>query len=93
MPIELIDGTVTGSVSTTQTVTGIVSGTGGVTGAITVGGIEDLPEYAGIYTVTPGAEPTILETAYRIPTENIVVEAIPQNYGLITWNGSFLTVS
>lgn len=91
--LSLIDGVVTGSISATQEITGAISVAGGVTGVITVGGSSDLPEYAGIYTVTPGAEAQTLETAYRIPTDNIVVAAIPQNYGLITWNGSFLTVS
>ena len=26
-------------------------------------------------------------------TDDVTIKPIPQNYGLITWNGSFLTVS
>lgn len=49
--------------------------------------------YTGAYTVTPSAEEQVLHTQYLRMTDDIVVAAIPQNYGLITWNGSFLTVS
>lgn len=49
--------------------------------------------YDGEYTITPTSETQILETKNFRMTDNIVVSAIPQNYGLITWNGSTLTVS
>ena len=49
--------------------------------------------YSGEYTVTPGDEAQVLETENRLMLENFVVEAIPQNYGKISWNGSYLTVS
>lgn len=49
--------------------------------------------YDGEYTITPTSETQILETKNFRMTDNIVVGAIPQNYGLITWNGSTLTVS
>ena len=93
MPIELIDPVLTGSISPVGSVTGTILGDHGVSGTITVGGSSDLPEYEGSYTITPGAEAQTLQTAYHVPVENIVVEAIPSNYGLITWNGSYLTVS
>lgn len=50
-------------------------------------------EYHGAYEVTPTAETQTLTTANRVLTQNIVVDPIPSNYGLITWNGSYLTVS
>lgn len=49
--------------------------------------------YMGSYTVTPSAEAQILETNNLRMTDNITVNPVPSNYGLITWNGSFLTVS
>lgn len=49
--------------------------------------------YEGEYTITPSNETQILETKNLRMTDNLVVNAIPQNYGLITWNGSTLTVS
>lgn len=49
--------------------------------------------YTGIYEVTPSAETqTLLTKNYRM-TDNVVINPIPSNYGLITWNGATLTVS
>lgn len=49
--------------------------------------------YEGEYTVTPSQEAQTLPTAGCLLTQNVVVNPIPSNYGLITWNGSTLTVS
>lgn len=49
--------------------------------------------YTGNYTVTPSAEEQVLQTENLRMTDNITINPIPQNYGLITWNGSYLTVS
>lgn len=45
-------------------------------------------------TVAPTAEEQlVLPDAGYTGMRSVVVQAIPNNYGLITWNGSFLTVS
>jgi hypothetical protein len=49
--------------------------------------------YTGSYMVTPSAEQQTLNTRNLRMTDDVVVEAIPSNYGLITWDGSTLTVS
>ena len=49
--------------------------------------------YDGATVVTPSREQQILPTAGKTVTENIVVNPIPQNYGLITWDGGVLRVS
>ena len=49
--------------------------------------------YTGEYTVTPTDEAVVLNTNGLRMTDNITVNPIPSNYGLITWNGSTLTVS
>lgn len=49
--------------------------------------------YTGDYIIIPSSETQVLETKYLRMTDNVTVNPIPQNYGLITWNGSFLTVS
>ena len=49
--------------------------------------------YTGSYTVTPSAEAQVLPSKDSVLLQNITIAAIPQNYGLITWNGSILTVS
>ena len=51
------------------------------------------PAYEGEYDVTPSAEGTVLPTQYLRMTDNVRIAPIPNNYGLITWNGSTLTVS
>ena len=49
--------------------------------------------YTGDYIIIPSSETQVLETKYLRMTDNVTVNPIPQNYGLISWNGSFLTVS
>ena len=49
--------------------------------------------YDGSYNITPSQNEQLLNTKNKMLTENIIVSAIPSNYGLITWNGSTLTVS
>lgn len=49
--------------------------------------------YHGPVTVTPSEDIQVLNTEGMVIEENIVIEPIPSNYGLITWNGSVLIVS
>lgn len=49
--------------------------------------------YTGATEVTPTAEAQILETQGFFTDDNIRINPIPNNYGLITWDGSVLTVS
>ena len=53
----------------------------------------DPNEYMGSYEVTPSAETQALVTVNKILTRNVIVNPIPSNYGLITWDGSTITVS
>ncbi len=55
--------------------------------------IIDIPVYEGDYTVTPTQEQQVLETDDLRMLGNVVIEPIPQNYGLITYNGRIITVS
>lgn len=55
--------------------------------------IDNLPEYEGEYVFTPTQETqTALTKGYKL-TDNITINPIPSNYGLITWDGSSLMVS
>ena len=54
---------------------------------------HDLPVYTGATEVTPSEDVQTLQMANMAVLQNIVVNPIPSNYGLITWNGSTLTVS
>ena len=49
--------------------------------------------YAGEYSVTPSAQAQTLSTEGLMMTGNVTVNPIPNNYGLITYNGSTITVS
>ena len=60
---------------------------------VVIGGGSDLPVYTGEITVTPTQETQVLETADHSVLDNITINPIPHNYGLITWDGSVLTVS
>lgn len=51
------------------------------------------PQYEGTTDITPSNEVQILQTDGFILSDNIIIEPIPSNYGLITWDGSTLTVS
>lgn len=54
---------------------------------------EKIDEYSGAYSVTPSSETQVLRTANTKLDRNITVDPIPSNYGLVQWNGQFLTVS
>lgn len=49
--------------------------------------------YDGDYEVTPSQSAVVLTTVGKAMARNVTVNPIPSNYGLITWNGSTLTVS
>lgn len=54
---------------------------------------HDTPEYTGEYSAIPSQERQVFRTNGKRMGEDFVVEPIPSNYGLITWDGSVLTVS
>ena len=49
--------------------------------------------YEGEYTVTPSSETQTLNTTGFLMDGDVVINPIPSNYGLITYNGAVLTVS
>ena len=51
------------------------------------------PPYEGDYTVTPSASTQTLSTAGMKMTGDVTINPIPSNYGLITWDGTTITVS
>ena len=57
-------------------------------------GFPIYPEpYRGKYTVTPSQNAQTLKTKGLTALENVIVEKIPNCYGLVEWNGSFLRIS
>ena len=49
--------------------------------------------FEGDYEYTPSEETQTIQIAGKTAAENITINPIPSNYGLITWNGAVLTVS
>ena len=54
--------------------------------------VPDNPS-SGDYEVTPSARTQVLQTEGFVMAHDVVINPIPSNYGLVTWNGSVLTVS
>ena len=53
----------------------------------------EFPVYEGEYEVTPTQSTQTLETYQKVLIRDVVINPIPSNYGLISYNGSVLTVS
>ena len=58
-------------------------------------GVDPTPitPYEGEYEVIPSRETQVLETAGLMMTAPVIVNPIPRNYGLITYNGFEILVS
>lgn len=55
--------------------------------------IRNIPHYEGETTFTPTQNTQTVQTVGMMMDSNITINPIPENYGLITWDGSVLTVS
>lgn len=64
-----------------------------LSGIISIPAVRDAERYEGEYTVTPSSELQTLNTAGLLLSNNITVEPIPSNYGLVEWNGSYISIS
>ena len=49
--------------------------------------------YTGSYEFTPSDTAQIISIMGMTATQDITIDPIPSNYGLITWDGATLTVS
>lgn len=94
---------INGALSPPNHLSGELTPVGGLTGTLTAqGGLDgalSIPEripvdpYEGSYTITPTAEAQTIPVAHLLMREDLTVDAIPSNYGLVTWNGAYLTIS
>lgn len=62
-------------------------------GAVVARDVVERDPYDGDYAITPSAETQTLATSGKRMTADVVINPIPSNYGLITWDGSKITVS
>lgn len=81
-----------GIISAEENIYGTLSGESEIVGVISTPSIIKNSDYDGSYTITPGDQPVVLQTQGHNMESNVVVEAIPSNYGRISYNGSILTV-
>lgn len=84
---------ITGSLTPVQDISGRIGSPTRVSGDARKAEIEFVPAYEGDYIVIPSRQAQTLSVKDMKMSQDIVVEPIPQNYGLISWNGSVLTVS
>lgn len=50
-------------------------------------------EYTGAYEFTPSAIEQVIEIRNKKAVRDIIINPIPSNYGLVTWDGVSLTIS
>lgn len=50
-------------------------------------------DYTGAYEITPSDNEQVLQTEDLHMIHNLIVNPIPSNYGRITYNGTYITVS
>lgn len=86
-------GELTGTLTKAQTLSGLLSSQKGIEGQLTIPNAILPPSYEGPVEVTPSGEGQTLATADFYMRENIVINPIPNNYGLITYDGANITVS
>lgn len=86
-------GELSGTLTSSGQLSGFLSAEQNISGVLTVPQYVLPPSYTGSYEVTPSSETQTLETDSFYMNGNITINPIPSNYGLITWNGSTLTVS
>ena len=85
-------GPLSGVVRSDGELSGRLSGGGGLSGGLSLD-VATAPAYDGPYEFTPTNEAQVVEIRGKQATSDITINPIPSNYGLITWNGSTLTVS
>ena len=85
--IEIIGGGGSGAIE--------IGGTGErhATISVTGSGTVPVPHYTGPYEFTPTAEEQRVRIARKQAEEDIIINPIPRNYGLVTYNGSIITIS
>ena len=86
-------GEITGSISASGTISGTLSAPVRIAANLTVPEYVYPPVYSGPVEITPTTETQRVETDSFYMQSDIIINPIPSNYGLITWDGSTLTVS
>lgn len=86
-------GTIKGALAARASLAGSLSPPASLSGGLSIPTYIDVDLYDGPTEITPGEETHVLETKNKTIPQDIIINPIPSNYGLITWNGATLTVS
>ena len=84
---------ITGTLTADLTITGSLVSSPTIGGTLTVPSVAGVDRYEGSYDFTPSEEEQTIAIDHKMATQDITIQPIPTNYGLITWNGTTLTVS
>ena len=84
---------ITGVLHVVQQMTGTLSSPLSLSGDICLPTVISPESYTGEYEFTPSVSTQVVEINGMIARDNITINPIPSNYGLITWDGSTITVS
>ena len=82
---------ITATLTPAATMKGNIAASAGLNATITLGAVPVI--FDGSYEYTPSAEEQTIPIDGMVAEQNITINPIPSNYGLITWNGSIITVS
>ena len=86
-------GELIGKLKSSGQLSGFLSASKGISGTLTIPSAVGVEPYTGEYEFTPTQQTQTVEIAHKTALADIVINPIPSNYGLITWNGATLTVS
>ena len=87
------DIVIEGDLSVVASIDGDITTQGSMSCELSTAQIIAAPAYSGDYTITPQSEAIVLETNGLVCSDNIIINPIPNNYGLITWSGLGIRVS
>lgn len=82
-----------GTLTAQGSLQGFLSGASALDGTLSVPETIGTQPFEGEYIYTPTDEVQTIEINGLRATDNITINPIPSNYGLITWDGATLTVS
>jgi len=86
-------GELSGTLTAPQGIVGTLSTPQGIEGILTVPSATGVVPYEGEYEFTPSQETQTIDIGNKMAMADITINPIPNNYGLITYNGSIITVS
>ena len=90
--IGAVHGEITGTLQAPATINGKLTAPASISGELTIPASISAV-YTGEYEFTPSRETQVININHKEALRNITINPIPQNYGLITYNGSIITVS